>query len=647
MSVLAIVGGLAGGMGLFLLGLRWAAEGLSSVGRGVLRDLEPWTRDRRHALASGALLGALLPGSSLPIRATLSLAERGRMLLFDSMWVVFGCGLGTALAAWWVVGAQHIVGLEGFALLMAGAGVAWSAGRERVPGSEWGKVLTGLGLVLFGLPTIAGGMAGWVELSGYPGLETGYSMRLLFGAAAGLAATALFHSSAPVALLAILAASTGLLSIPSAVAWIIGGHLGAVWAVRRSMLYGNPDARRVAMTHVGFHTLVAMAGIGIYFTCAPWLANWSPTVGGTAVLMALFETATAIVALGLARPADNAIARFLGGRFVDAPETEPSAQDDIVLPELALDSLREDVVGISESARELARTFLSGSPVTDFRLGKDLESVEERSARVQFTLARLLGEGSPPRLAKTLLRWTSSIDAHRELIDLIVAMRRQPLNRQGDLNAPLRSRLQQLQWAVLHLIEGTDPFRDQAEEDTCLGELAGVEHQVRDLRSRFAVNFREGILTPAQLELLLERLDWLGATARATIRTVGLRRSERMPKIRKPETEQGRGPGVEKSREADGKAVREADARAVREADARAVREADARAVRAADAPPARQPEAAPELDLSVLDEPPSLAAETKRPRPERGTRSSDGPAGGTAERDQRVPAWPSPPDAV
>lgn len=606
MSVLAIVGGLAGGMGLFLLGLRWAAEGLSSVGRGVLRDLEPWTRDRRRALASGALLSALLPGSSLPVRATLSLAERGRMLLFDSMWVVFGCGLGTALAAWWVVATQHIAGLEGFALLLAGVGVAWSAARERIPGSDWGKVLTGLGLVLYGLPTIAGSMAGWVEFSAYPGLETGVSMRLLFGAAAGLAATALFHSAAPVSLLAMLAASTGLLSVPSAVAWIIGGHLGAAWSVRRSMLYGNPDARRVAVTHVGFHTLAALAGIGIYFTCAPWLVNWSTTVGGIAVLMALFQTTTALAALAIARPADNAIVRFLGGRFVDAPERDASEQDDWVLPELALDGLREDVLGISETARELARTFLAGSPVTDFRLGKDLESVSERAARVDVLLAKLLGEGSHPQLAKTLLRWMSSIDAHRELIDLIVSMRRQPLNRQGDLNAPLRSRLQQLQWAVLHLIEGTDPFRDHADSDNCLGELAGVEHQVRDLRSRFAVNFREGILTAAQLDLLLERLDWLGATARATIRAVGLRRSERMPQLKKVETEAG--------------LATETAARV------------GTPASRATD----------------PLEAPPGIAPKSTRPRPQ-GTRSSDAPAtaGGSMGANQRVPAWPSPPEAV
>jgi len=72
MSSLALIGGLAGGVGLFLLGMGLMTDGLKlAAGQALERVLASSTKTRLRGLASGVLVTALVQSSSAVTVATI------------------------------------------------------------------------------------------------------------------------------------------------------------------------------------------------------------------------------------------------------------------------------------------------------------------------------------------------------------------------------------------------------------------------------------------------------------------------------------------------------------------------------------------------------------------------------------------------
>ena len=114
---------LAGGLGLFLLGMGMMTDGLKlAAGPALRRILSGATRTRGHALGSGMLVTALVQSSSAVTVAAIGFVNAGLLTLGPALWVLFGANVGTTMTGWIVA----LVGLkfkvETLAMPLAGLG---------------------------------------------------------------------------------------------------------------------------------------------------------------------------------------------------------------------------------------------------------------------------------------------------------------------------------------------------------------------------------------------------------------------------------------------------------------------------------------------------------------------------------------------
>src|SRR5574343_960475 len=103
MNLLPLIGGLGGGVGLFLLGMGLMTDGLRlAAGPALERILARSTRTRLRGLASGALVTIAVQSSSAVTVAAIGFVNAGLLSLGQALWVLFGANVGTTMTGWLV-----------------------------------------------------------------------------------------------------------------------------------------------------------------------------------------------------------------------------------------------------------------------------------------------------------------------------------------------------------------------------------------------------------------------------------------------------------------------------------------------------------------------------------------------------------------
>src|SRR5919197_2936029 len=88
-----------GGLGLFLLGMRYMSEGLQKLaGERVRQFLERITRNRLAAALVGSCLASLLQSGSAASILVIGFINAGLISLYQALGVLLGTGIGTTIA---------------------------------------------------------------------------------------------------------------------------------------------------------------------------------------------------------------------------------------------------------------------------------------------------------------------------------------------------------------------------------------------------------------------------------------------------------------------------------------------------------------------------------------------------------------------
>ena len=96
MSVLSVVLGLMGGLGLFLYGMKLMSDGLEKVAGAKMRSvLEFFTKNRFVGMLVGVLFTAIIQSSSATTVMVVSFVNSGLMNLMQAAGVLMGANIGT------------------------------------------------------------------------------------------------------------------------------------------------------------------------------------------------------------------------------------------------------------------------------------------------------------------------------------------------------------------------------------------------------------------------------------------------------------------------------------------------------------------------------------------------------------------------
>ncbi len=383
MSVAALLGGLVGGVGLFLLGMGLMTDGLKlAAGPALERILARSTRTRWRGLLSGILITALVQSSSAVTVAAIGFVNAGLLNLSQALWVLFGTNVGTTMTGWLVA----VVGLEfkidAMALPMIGLGMILRLTGEGGRRGALGMALAGLGVLFLGIDMLRTTFSGLSSAFALP-QGTG-AVDVVLQVVVGLILTVLMQSSSASLAVALTAAQGGLLTMEGAAAVAIGANIGTTIKAMLASIGATPNARRAAAAHVIFNLLTGVVALAIL----PWLlagielaSRWLALESSPAAKLALFHTVFNVLGVILMWPLAARLTVFLERRFRRREDDEalPRYLDGTVLavPALALGALEREVRRAGSMAIRLFREALAEN------------ARPQEMSRIQFTVSRL------------------------------------------------------------------------------------------------------------------------------------------------------------------------------------------------------------------------------------------------------------------
>ncbi|TSE31657.1 Na/Pi cotransporter family protein [Tepidimonas charontis] len=364
MNETALVVGLLGGVGLFLLGMELMTDGLRmAAGPALERLLAASTRTRWRGLAAGVLVTALVQSSSAVTVATIGFVNAGLLALGQALWVLFGANVGTTMTGWIVALLGFGFKIDALALPLVGVGVLLRLSGQGTRRAALGWALAGFGLLFLGIDWLKhafDGVARQIELP--PG---GHWTAVLAQLLIGLVLTVLMQSSSASLTVALSAAQAGLISAPGAAAVVIGANIGTTVTAVLAALGATANARRAAAAHVLFNVLTGAVALALL----PWLVQlileakrWLGLGEAPALTVALFHTTFNLMGVVLMWPLADRLGAWLQTRFRSAEEDEarPRHLDPTVLavPTLALDALHAELQRLrAYAARALRGVF--------------------------------------------------------------------------------------------------------------------------------------------------------------------------------------------------------------------------------------------------------------------------------------------------
>lgn len=252
-AILPMAMAVVGGLGIFMLGMKYMSEGMQAVaGNSLRRMISLVTDNRLMATGTGTAVTLLVQSSTITTVIVVGLVNAGLMQLHQSVGVIIGANIGTTITGWILV---LKIGKYGLPILGVAA-LAYIFSRRDRP-KFIAMAIMGLGMVFFGLELMKDGFAPmkdvpffmeafeWFRADTYWGV-----MKLVL---VGCVLTFLVQSSSATLAITIGLAATGAIPFTAAAALVLGENIGTTITVLLASVGANTNAKRTAYAHVLFN----------------------------------------------------------------------------------------------------------------------------------------------------------------------------------------------------------------------------------------------------------------------------------------------------------------------------------------------------------------------------------------------------------
>ena len=356
MSVFYHIVALLGGLAMFLYGMRVMGDGLKSNSGGTMKNiLAKVTNKPVIAFLLGMLITCIIQSSTATIVLTVGLVGAGLLSFRQSIGIVLGANVGTAITAQ-IIRLMDLDSAEDSLIyffkadnlapmaLIIGIVILMVAKRESQ--KNIGNVACGFGVLFMGLIFMSDAVS--VFEDSLSGLLTAFSNNYFLGFGAGVLVTGVIQSSSAVVGIIQSVASTMGVTFNGVFAVIIGVNIGdCLTTFLVSRIGARPEQIRTAVVHVVYNIFAALLIIVLLvigrltglLNDAIWLMKLNS--GGVANVHGLFRVIPAICLL----PFSGVLAAITEAIVPDKKEEE-----------------NEEVAAIEQELRELDSHLLE-SPV--------------------------------------------------------------------------------------------------------------------------------------------------------------------------------------------------------------------------------------------------------------------------------------------
>lgn len=252
-----------GGLGIFLLGIKFMGDGLQRSAGDRLREiLDKYTSNPFLGVLTGIIVTILIQSSSGTTVLTVGLVSAGFMTLRQAIGIIMGANIGTTATAF-IIGID--IGEYALPILALGAFLIFFFKNQKV--TAIGQAFFGFGALFFGLGLMSDGMRPLRSLEAFHELTVSMSETPILGVVIGTIFTLIVQSStATIGILQELFAQ-GAIDVRAALPVLFGDNIGTTITAILASLGASVAAKRAALTHVVFNlvgTVVFTIFLGIF-----------------------------------------------------------------------------------------------------------------------------------------------------------------------------------------------------------------------------------------------------------------------------------------------------------------------------------------------------------------------------------------------
>ena len=265
--------GIAGGLALFLYGIKMMGDGIEKLAGSRLKlILERLTKNRFCGLMVGLVITAIIQSSNATSAMTVNFVNAGMMSFSNAVGVIMGANIGTT-----VTGQLIAFKIDTVASIIAFIGVGGYLICKGKTGRNAFQTVAGLGILFMGMTLMKENMSPLADEAWFISLMSKMENPIL-GIISGTIFTMIVQSaSASVGILQAMAGA-GAIGLGQSIFFICGIDIGCTVAAVTAAAGGSRDAKRTACIHVMFNvmaTIICVAACSL-LPCVSWVESLSP-----------------------------------------------------------------------------------------------------------------------------------------------------------------------------------------------------------------------------------------------------------------------------------------------------------------------------------------------------------------------------------
>jgi phosphate:Na+ symporter len=348
LDIVTVIFSTAGGLALFLYGLRMLSDALKrAIGERLRLLLERLTGRAYRGAIVGVLTTGMLQSSSMTMVLLIGLINAGVLTLRQGIGVMLGAEVGTTLTA-------QIIAFKISHYYLPVIAIGFILGevfRGKRMG-DVGRTLLGFGILFLGMNVLSTGLRQLSELPAVINLLRSCGTNVLLGVLVGASVTALIQSSSAMTAMVIAMGSAGILTLPAAIALILGANIGTTVTGMIASIGSSLSSKRLSIAQV----VVNVLGVLVFL---PFVSSYARLVGATAGALtrqianahSFFNIAVTLLLLPCVGGLVWLAKRLIPGREVRI-DTRPQflAEELLNTPSVALEQARRELLRMGELA---------------------------------------------------------------------------------------------------------------------------------------------------------------------------------------------------------------------------------------------------------------------------------------------------------
>ena len=436
-EIFQMIFGIFGGLGIFLLGMKYMSDGMQAVAGDRMRTMISKVTDNRLiACGTGAGITALIQSSSVTTVMVVGMVNAGLMNLKQAVGVILGADIGTTITAWII--SLHISDY-GLAILGFSALAFLFAKGEKV--RFIAMLLVGLGMVFFGLEIMKDSLMpirhSQEILDLFSKFEPNNFLGVIKCVLVGALVTAIVQSSSATVAITITLARTGAIGYDTAVALVLGENIGTTITAFLASLGSSKTARKAAFAHISIKVIGVFIMVPMFFIYLRFLTWLLTDVSDIATRIAVSHTVFNILIVLLFLPNVALIVKLINFLVPDAKKKEIPhlTYFDVGMcetPMLAIEQSFQAVLNMANGVQEMMTNIRSSFCVengdychdnTIFQKEQELDVLQKEIAQFISKMLKATVNQNVADEARNQLRISDEYESISDYIEKILKLR--------------------------------------------------------------------------------------------------------------------------------------------------------------------------------------------------------------------------------